>query len=119
MAGILKKLFSDGAEKLVTSVGDAIDKNVTSKEEKLTLRNELSKILLDFNSTIVSAQKEIIVAEATGNKLQRIWRPLVMLVFAGIVVLATFVDVRLDEVPEDFWNLLKIGIGGYVAGRTL
>ncbi len=115
----LKKLLGVQVDKVVDSIGNTIDKIVTNKEEKLTLRNELTKTLMDFNTTIVNAQKEVILAEATGNKLQRIWRPLVMLTFAAVVVLAVFMDVKLNDVPDQFWNLLKIGIGGYVAGRTL
>ncbi len=36
-------LFSSGASSLVTAVGDAIDKNVTSDEERKQLDNELAK----------------------------------------------------------------------------
>lgn len=43
MANFLSKLFSAGASSLVDAVGDAIDKNFTSDEEKKELENELAK----------------------------------------------------------------------------
>jgi hypothetical protein len=44
----LKDLFADGASKLVEKLGDAIDKNVTSKEEREILRNDLIKEINTF-----------------------------------------------------------------------
>jgi len=41
-------LFSGGAASLVTAVGDAIDKNVTSDEERKELDNELAKSSMQF-----------------------------------------------------------------------
>ena len=42
----LSNLMSSGIENVVSSVGDAIDKNVTSDEEKLILKNQLKEIEL-------------------------------------------------------------------------
>jgi len=67
-------------------------------------------------------QTEIIVAEAKGNWLQRSWRPILMLAFGFIVIYVKFVaplfDLKIPELENEFWNLLQIGIGGYVIGRT-
>lgn len=43
MANFFTKLFSEGASNLVDAVGDAIDKNVTSDEERKELDNEKLK----------------------------------------------------------------------------
>lgn len=48
MANFLTSLFSSGASTLVTAVGDAIDKVVTSDEEKKELDNELAKSNMQF-----------------------------------------------------------------------
>jgi hypothetical protein len=54
--------------------------------------------------------------------MQRNWRPLVMLMFAYIIfhnyVLAPVFSVPKAEVPSDLWELIKIGLGGYVIGRS-
>jgi len=46
--GFLKDLFSGGASKLVDTVGGALDKVITTKEEKLELENELKKAEMQF-----------------------------------------------------------------------
>lgn len=43
MANFLTNLFSAGATSLVEAVGNAIDKNVTSDEERKALDNEITK----------------------------------------------------------------------------
>lgn len=48
MANFLTSLFSSGASTLVTAVGDAIDKVVTSDEEKKELDNEINKATMQY-----------------------------------------------------------------------
>lgn len=48
MANFLTKLFSAGASSLVEAVGDAIDKNITSDEERKELENELAKASMQY-----------------------------------------------------------------------
>lgn len=48
MANFLTRIFSAGATSLVQAVGDAIDKNVTSDEERKALDNELAKARMQF-----------------------------------------------------------------------
>ena len=48
MANFLTNLFSAGASSLVNAVGDAIDKNVTSDEERKDLENEIEKAKLNY-----------------------------------------------------------------------
>jgi len=48
MANFLANLFSAGASSLVNAVGDAIDKNVTSDEERKELENELEQAKLKY-----------------------------------------------------------------------
>lgn len=49
MANFLTKLFSAGASSLVDAVGNAIDKNVTSDEERLALQNEIAKASMQYD----------------------------------------------------------------------
>lgn len=44
----ISDLFSGGASKLVDSVGNTLDKIITTKEEKLHLENEIKKAELDY-----------------------------------------------------------------------
>lgn len=64
-------------------------------------------------------QERVLTTEAAGNWLQRSWRPLVMLVFAAVVLVGTFVPLPMLEDGSRFWDLLEIGLGGYILGRGM
>ncbi len=46
--GILDKIFSGGASTIVSSVGEVLDKVVTTKEEKMALENEMRKAEMQY-----------------------------------------------------------------------
>lgn len=48
MANFFTNLLSSGASSLVEAIGDAIDKNVTSDEERKSLDNELAKASMQY-----------------------------------------------------------------------
>ena len=119
--GILS--FLGGAIKPVT---DLIDSLHTSGEERDKLRNELVKLeneissqLIEYHTKLIGAQADVIKAEATGKSwMQRNWRPITMLTFLVLVVCDSFGLLAFRLAPEA-WLLLQIGLGGYVAGRSL
>lgn len=124
---ILSTIFSSGAKDIISEGGKIVDSLTTSNEEKLNAKNQLSEIVLSALDKLQSYQKEVILSETQGNKLQRNWRPIVMLAFAFIVVYSYFIQpaffpnaVNMSEtIPDRFWSLLEIGLGGYVIGRSL
>lgn len=104
---------------------ELVDNLHTSKEEKLSLVNQLAQIennvkmkTLEIQSELIKAQSQVIVAEAQGQSwMQRNWRPLTMLVFLGLVVLDSFA-ILANPLSKEAWTLLQIGLGGYVLGRS-
>lgn len=119
----LKNLVSGGASKLVESVGDALDKNITNKEELAVARKEITQVITEKLGEIIKEQASIIKSEASGNFLQKSWRPIVMLCFASIVVYSKFIAPAFGlpntELEPDFWAFLQAGLGGYVIGRSV
>lgn len=115
---VLSNIFSKGAKEIVDSAGNLIDNISTSDEEKLSAKNELSNIVFTSLGKLQDIQREIIMTEASGNWLQRSWRPIVMLAFAGIVILGAFIKIPYLSDNSKFWSLLEIGMGGYVIGRS-
>jgi hypothetical protein len=111
---------------LVRPVADLIDNVHTSEEEKLAIKAKLFEMqtgmaakVLEYEGQLLKAKTAIITAEANGQSwLQRNWRPITMLTFLILVVLDTmgYTEFRLSV---EAWALLKIGIGGYVVGRTV
>ena len=83
-------------------------------------------VLNNANSTEAAkaaAAAQIISSEAkSGYFLAAVWRPLLMLIFAGLVVARWFGYMPPDMTSEELnhiYSLLELGIGGYIGGRTL
>jgi len=56
--GILSNLFAGGAASLIESVGKAIDKNLTSDEERISLENEIQKAEMEHKAEMRSLDIE-------------------------------------------------------------
>jgi hypothetical protein len=108
---------------LVKEVGKVIDNLFTSEEERLKAKNEVFKVLQEQQLKLQQLQTEIILAEANGNWLQRSWRPILMLSFGFIVIYVKFIaplfSLPIPPLEDEFWDLLQLGIGGYVVGRSV
>ena len=118
----MKKIFDWFGGSVVTDLLGGLDKLFTSKEEKIKAQNVIKEILVKKQIELQQLQTEIIVTEAKGNCLQRSWRPILMLAFGFIVIyvkfLAPVLELPIPPLENEFWNLLQLGIGGYVIGRT-
>ena len=118
----MKKILNWFTEGVIGEIGKVIDNLFTNDEERIKAKNEVFKILKEKELELQKMQTEIIVAEAQGNWLQRSWRPILMLAFGFIVIYVKFIaplfDLRIPELENEFWNLLQLGIGGYVIGRS-
>ena len=118
----MKKIVDWFGGSVVKDLLGGLDKLFTSKEEKIKAENVIKQILVQKQLELQKMQTEIIVTEAKGNWLQRSWRPILMLAFGFIVIYVKFIaplfDLRIPELENEFWNLLQLGIGGYVIGRT-
>ena len=98
-----------------------------TEQEKAVVNAQIDSALLQADTTEMDNRIKVLVTEMSGNWLQRSWRPILMLSIIGIVVnnyilfpyLSMFtVKVTILVLPEDLWSLLKIGVGGYVVGRS-
>ena len=108
-------------------VGKVVEKYIGSKEEAKKIENEIKLALMEQAGELQKLQAELIKAEIQGKSwLQRNWRPLLMMCFIAILAnnyilvpyLSIFTDkVRVLEFPPQFWNLLLVGVGGYIASR--
>lgn len=118
----MKKIIDWFGGTVVKDLMSGLDKLFTSKEEKIIAENAIKQILVQKQLELEKMQTEIIIAEAKGNWLQRSWRPILMLAFGFIVIyvkfLAPLFNFRIPELENEFWNLLQLGIGGYVVGRS-
>ena len=77
---------------------------------------------------LTELQASVVVAELqSGAWLAQNWRPITMLTFVFIIannyILYPYLslfwgEAPVLEIPPDMWGLLKIGLGGYVVGRS-
>ena len=118
----MKKIIDWLGGSVVKDLLEGLDNLFTSKEEKIQAENVIKQILLQKQLELQKMQTDIIIAEAKGNWLQRSWRPILMLSFGFIVIYVKFIGplfgLPIPELELEFWELLKIGIGGYVVGRS-
>ena len=129
----LTKVIVDSISGLIDSIGKAIDKNVTSDEERLKAKKDLTNIILKYSTDTNNIQKELMLTEMQGNKYQRSWRPSLMYM-AMFVILFTWVIMPLVNIwakdpyindyivslkdATDFWNIILLGVGAFGIGRS-
>lgn len=118
-------------KEILSGAGDIVDKFVTTDKEKLEARAKLLEIerqanadLLAADSAFAKAQAEVIITEAKSEGwLARSWRPISMLSFVACILyaymLAPIFALPAPPLPPDLWDVIRIGLGGYVIGRSV
>ena len=129
LLGLLAPLLG----KVVGGVTNIIDQKVEDKDLKNQLKAELTETILNQNhsefETQIKEQTKIVLAEANSQSwLASNWRPMLMVLFGLIVannyIIFPYMNMFVPEkavllpVPAQLWDLLKLGIGGYVVGRS-
>lgn len=117
---------------IVETILKIVDKAVPDRDlaEKLKAEIQTEALRMDFSlfEKELEARARIIAAEAQSQStLARIWRPLLMLTVVAIIannyVIFPYVSlftskVVMLELPEKLWNLMTVGVGGYIVGRS-
>ena len=102
---------------VIEAVGGLVDRLTLPAREKRELEMEITRLLSSLETVSVKKRAEVVRGEAGGNWLQRSWRPLLMLVFATIILVGAFMPLPLLEDTSRFWDLMEIGLGGYIIGK--
>ena len=114
---------------MVSGITGLAGKFIQDKDLQLKLESAIKEKMLQHEVQFVSYQRDIITAEAKSqSSLARNWRPITMLVFVAIIFNNYLVYPYIQlfggtavqlPIPADMWDLLKLGIGGYIAGRSV
>ena len=103
-------------------INKVIDKAVPDKDLAEKLKAEAAKQTLEMDHAELRAASDIILAEAKGESwLQRNWRPMLMLWFAGLVGAhwLGYTPANLSqETIDHLLTIVQVGVGGYVVGRS-
>ena len=114
------------------AVNAAIAADPASAAKILQVQTEhqeaLVKMQTDYQTNLDTQRSAVIQAEAKSDSwMASNWRPVLMLTFTAIVatnwlilpVVSWFGPHLVPLVlPPDMWDLLKIGVGGYIVGRS-
>ena len=124
--GILQKVFSSGAGKLIKDVGGVLDDLTTSKEEKLAARHKIKELISNHE---LEMQKQVTNRWEADMKsdswLSKNVRPLVLIFLVVSTVLMIFIDAGLIafNVEQKWTDLLQLVlitvIGAYFGGRSI
>lgn len=113
---------------LTGPIDKVIGRFVGDESQREQMAGAMKLALLENSAGMEKAAASIVLAEAQGESwMQRNWRPLTMLVIIAIIannyLLFPYMmafglpGVMLDLHPR-LWDLMTLGMGGYVAGRS-
>jgi Holin of 3TMs, for gene-transfer release len=115
-------------------INKVIESYVQDLQLRRKLQAELETSLVSQLGKSLELEQAIVLAEVKSEHwLTRNWRPMLMLVLMGFLVLVGFVlpmadlaaghtiayNPRWSALPEGFWQFLSVGVGGYIGGRSL
>lgn len=103
--------------------GKLIDRLWPDPEQKAQAQIALLELAQKGELTEFTARAEIVKAEAASSHwLAANWRPILMLVFGGLIV-ARWFGFSAPELSEaeylKLWDIVEFGLGGYVVGRSV
>ena len=123
--GVLNKLFSGGASKLVESVGGVLDNVITTDEEKLEAKRKLKEVILSHEAEMERNITDRWQVDMNSDSwLSKNVRPLVLIFLVVCTVLMIFIDAgTINFTVEQKWtDLLQLVlitvIGAYFGGRS-
>lgn len=117
-------MFAQLLQGMLPGLFSVIEEAVEDKDEANRLKAQIQMQLLSQQGRLEEISRDVIVSEAQGESwLQRNWRPLIMLMFAGFIgsYWLGFAPPYLQENPEvatALFTLIQIGLGGYVFTRS-
>ena len=118
LKGILNKLVGDA--------GNIIDNVVTTKEEKMKLKNEMKKMLLDSENDLQKNVTDRWNADMKSDSwLSKNVRPMTLIFVLVCTMLLIFIDAGTIEfhVEEKWTDLLQLVlitiVGSYFGGRSI
>jgi len=111
---------------VLEKVFGVVDKAIPDKDLATKLKAELQQNILlkdyDLITEELESKSSVILAEAKSESwLTRTWRPITMLVFVGLVIadwLGFSAPNLTSELKMKVFDIIQLGIGGYVIGRS-
>jgi len=111
-----------GVKGIIDEVSTTDEERLQAKVQLDAIQAEVVSVVLDYEKTLAVEQALTVRAEVTGHSwLQRNWRPIAMLWMMALVSaywLGFTPDTLTEAVVLSMFALVKIGLGGYIVGRS-
>ena len=115
---LIAGIFKPAAE-LVDSLHTSTEEKLHAKAHLLGVQAAAMEKVFEFETKNLEARGRIIDSEAQSEHwVTATWRPITMLTFLALAVGDTF-GLFATPLRDEAWTLLQLGIGGYVAGRSV
>lgn len=104
-------------------VGDVLDKIIPDPKAQAEAKVKLMELAQKGEFTEMTTKADIIKAEASSESwLAQSWRPIMMLTFGALIV-ARWMGYAAPGISQEeilkLWNIVELGLGGYVIGRSV
>lgn len=108
---------------LLPIVGDVLDKIIPDPAAQAEAKLKLMELAQKGEFIEMTTKADIIKAEANSESwLAQSWRPIMMLTFGALIV-ARWLGYAAPGISQEeilkLWNIVELGLGGYVIGRSV
>lgn len=113
---------------IIPAIDGVLDKFFTDKDQAAQLKHAVTMAIIEKESSLQEQAGRIIEAEANSmHWVTSTWRPALMytiiLIIANNFLFAPYIGIFFNidlmlSLPSELWNLLTVGVGGYVVGRS-
>ena len=124
MAFSLGKWLGEAVSGIIKGLGDAIDKNVTNKGERESLKNETTAILLSYKQSSENELTERLKIDMSSDSwLSKNIRPSSLIFTTIVITILTIFDGNIGKFEFNtayvslFQSLLMLQYGFYFGGR--
>ena len=108
---------------LIPVIGDVLDKVIPDPVAQAEAKVKLMELAQKGEFAEMNARADIIKAEASSESwLAQSWRPIMMLTFGALIV-ARWLGYAAPGISQEeilkLWDIVELGLGGYVIGRSV
>ena len=106
---------------ILPSIFSLVDKLIPDQQAAANAKLKVMEMQQSGQLKVFEGAVKILTTEMSGNWLQKSWRPLVMLTFAALIVARWLGWSAPNLSPEEYlklWDIVELGLGGYVIGRS-
>lgn len=108
-------------QKLISNLKVLVAQHVQDNNAKESILEAIKEVDVEASKRIVNCEAQLIKCKKNTEQahwLTRLWRPITMLTFVLIILLHSIGWLAIEEIHDEMWTLIQIGLGGYVVGRS-